>query len=132
MLKDNLFPVVLDGCVGCGICVERCPTSPKRAINITPTGMERPDEAGFYFRKAKQSYETSRSSQKVDNSKSLSGEKLLERKFKIEGADKAPDSNSRMRRPGPREIGIEIRAISNCSSNRYLPVDVRYSYPEHL
>jgi ferredoxin-type protein NapG len=90
MLKDNLFPVILDGCVGCGICVERCPTSPKRAINITPTGMGRPDEVGFYFRKARHSYETSLTPQKIDDSKPLAGEKLLERKFKIEGADKAP------------------------------------------
>jgi hypothetical protein len=52
--------------------------------------MGRPDEAGFYFRKARQSYETSVSPQKVEDSKPLSGEKLLERKFKIEGADKAP------------------------------------------
>lgn len=89
-LKDNLFPVILDGCVGCGICVERCPTSPKRAINVTPTGMEQPDEAGFYFRKAKQSYETSRSAQKSNASRSLSGEKLLEQKFNIQGVDKAP------------------------------------------
>lgn len=90
MLKDNLFPVILDGCVGCGICVERCPTSPNRAISIIPTGMGRPDEAGFYFRKARRSYENSSSLQKTDDSKSLSGEKLLEQKFKIQNSDKAP------------------------------------------
>lgn len=90
MLKDNMFPVVLDGCVGCGICVERCPTSPKRAINVAPEGMGHVDEAGFFFRKARQSYETSLSPQKMDDSKALSGQKLLERKFNIEGSDKAP------------------------------------------
>ena len=90
VLKDNLFPVVTEDCVGCGICVERCPTTPKRAINVTPTGMGRPDEAGFYFRKARQSYEGTASQQKIDNSKALKGKKLLEQKFKIEGSEKAP------------------------------------------
>ncbi|MFH1115685.1 MAG: 4Fe-4S dicluster domain-containing protein [Pseudomonadota bacterium] len=90
VLKDNLFPVVLDGCVGCGICVERCPTRPKRAVNITPTGMGQVDEAGFYFRKAKKHYETSASVKEGGAEGVLKGEDLLDRKYKIEGSAEPP------------------------------------------
>ena len=53
-LEKNLFPRVLDGCVGCGICVERCPTRPARAINVVPTGMGRVDEGWVLFPKGPQ------------------------------------------------------------------------------
>ena len=36
-LDDLLQPVVLDGCVGCGVCLHVCPTEP-RSIEITPRG----------------------------------------------------------------------------------------------
>ncbi len=88
-LKDNLFPEVLDGCVGCGICVERCPTRPKRAINITPTGMGRIDEAGFYFRKARTHYQSTIAEGEASG-RPLKGEKLLERKYRIEGSQAPP------------------------------------------
>lgn len=83
-LKDNLYPVVLDACVGCGICVERCPTRPRRAINVTPTGMGRVDEAGFFYRKAKRRYESSR---QPASGTVLKGEQLLDQKSKIEGSN---------------------------------------------
>lgn len=89
-LKDNLFPVVLDKCVGCGICVERCPTRPRRAISVIPAGMGRIDEAGFYFRKAKGTYEAARTPKKPDKSGVLKGKQLLEEKYKIEGSDSPP------------------------------------------
>jgi ferredoxin-type protein NapG len=91
MLKDNLFPVLLDGCVGCGICVERCPTRPRRAINVTPTGMGKKDEAGFYFRKAKGHYRATRSSEKVGTSGALKRDQLLEQKYLIRGSEKPPE-----------------------------------------
>ncbi|MDQ7785121.1 MAG: 4Fe-4S dicluster domain-containing protein [Desulfomonilaceae bacterium] len=90
MLKDNLFPVVLDGCVGCGICVEKCPTRPARAVNVTPAGMGKVDEAGFYFRKARKSYETSVSVNGEARTRVLKGSELLDRKYKIEGSTEPP------------------------------------------
>jgi ferredoxin-type protein NapG len=89
-LKDNLFPVILDGCVGCGICVERCPTRPRRAVNVSPTGMGRVDEAGFYFQKARKNYDSAVSSEIQGGSQVLKGEKLLEQKQKIEGSLEPP------------------------------------------
>jgi ferredoxin-type protein NapG len=89
-LKDNLFPVILDGCVGCGICVERCPTRPRRAVNVIPTGMGRVDEAGFYFQKARKNYDAAASPEKEGSSGVLKGEKLLEQKQRIEGAQEKP------------------------------------------
>jgi ferredoxin-type protein NapG len=85
-LEKNLFPRVLDGCVGCGICVERCPTRPDRAINVVPTGMGRQDEAGFYFRKARHHYETSETRATKRQGKALRGEELLREKSQIEGS----------------------------------------------
>lgn len=90
VLKDNLYPVVTDACVGCGVCVERCPTSPIRAIHVIPTGMGRIDEAGFYFRKAKSHFEKSRSSASQQPGQPLSGERLLDEKFKIDSSGKQP------------------------------------------
>lgn len=89
-LKNNLFPVILDGCVGCGICVERCPTRPKRAVNIIPAGMGRSDEAGFYFRKARRHYETTLFTDGQGGSRALTGDELLEMKSRIEGSSEAP------------------------------------------
>lgn len=89
-LKNNLFPVILDGCVGCGICVERCPTRPARAVNIIPTGMGRIDEAGFYYQKARGHYQTTQAAGKDRGSKVLKGESLLEEKSTIEGPREAP------------------------------------------
>lgn len=89
-LKDNLYPYILDGCVGCGICVERCPTRPKRAINVIPTGMGRVDEAGFYFSKAKSHFDMSRVKKSESPEKPLSGNSLLEQKFRIDSSGTQP------------------------------------------
>jgi len=89
-LKNNLSPVILEGCVGCGICVERCPTRPRRAVNVIPAGMGRLDEAGFYFRKARKHYETAVSAEGPGVAQPLTGDKLLEMKSKIEGSPEAP------------------------------------------
>lgn len=90
VLKDNLYPMILNGCVGCGICVERCPTRPLRAVRIVPTGMGRVDEAGFYFRKAKTHFNLSRSSQSQDAETPLKGESLLDRKNEIKSLGTEP------------------------------------------
>ncbi len=80
ILKQNLFPVITNKCVGCGICVERCPTRPRRSINVIPTGMGRVDEAGFYFKKARNRYESTESAAEEKTGRVLGGEKLLEKK----------------------------------------------------
>jgi ferredoxin-type protein NapG len=90
MLKDNLFPVILDGCVGCGICVERCPVRPKRAVKVIPTGMGRADEAGFHYQRAKKRHEITSGARRVDPSKPLKGEDLLKEKSEITGTEHAP------------------------------------------
>jgi ferredoxin-type protein NapG len=91
-LKDNLFPVVLDGCVGCGICVLKCPTGTVRAINVIPRGMERKDEAGFHFRKARQRYEKrAKDSEARSKDSPMTGEALIEKKMEIEGQTDGPD-----------------------------------------
>lgn len=90
-LRDNLYPVILEGCVGCGICVERCPTRPRRAINVFPTGMGRVDEAGFYFRKAKTHFDVSHTKEPAASQKALGGESLLEEKFRIDSSGKPPE-----------------------------------------
>ena len=90
MLKNNLQPVVLEGCVGCGICTERCPTRPRRAINVIPTGMGAPDEAGFFFRKARKHHEGVASTPDGKPGTALKGSELLDRKQKISGAGQEP------------------------------------------
>lgn len=90
VLRDNLYPVVTDACVGCGVCVERCPTRPVRAVEVIPSGMGRMDEAGFYFRKAKSHFDKSRMPQFRQSDKPLSGERLLDEKFKIDSSGKQP------------------------------------------
>jgi ferredoxin-type protein NapG len=90
MLKDNLFPVILDGCVGCGICVERCPVRPKRAVNVIPAGMGRTDEAGFYYQKAKKSHDARSGARHADPSKPLKGDDLLKEKSGITGSSETP------------------------------------------
>ena len=89
-LEKNLFPVVTNECVGCGICVERCPVRPKRAINVLPTGMGNVDEAGFYFRKARKHLEQARSARPLRAGEALSGQELLDQKQKIDSSGKAP------------------------------------------
>jgi len=89
-LEQNLFPVIMDACVGCGICVERCPVRPRRAVNIVPTGMGRTDEAGFYFRKARRRYEEAVSPETRESRKPLKGKELLDRKSRIDGSRDVP------------------------------------------
>ena len=89
-LENNLFPVVTDQCVGCGICVERCPVRPRRAINVLPTGMGNVDEAGFYFRKARKHLERAQSAGPVRSGRALTGRELLDRKQRIDSSGTAP------------------------------------------
>ncbi len=87
MLKGNLLPVVIEeGCVGCGICVERCPVRPRRAINVVPTGMGMTDKAGFHYRKARRHYEEISEKTGADPDRALKGADLLDRKQKIDAS----------------------------------------------
>lgn len=53
VMKDYLLPVITDKCVGCGICVEKCPTEPKKSMHIVPTGMANVENSGYFYRKNK-------------------------------------------------------------------------------
>ncbi len=103
ILKDNLYPLVTDACVGCGVCVERCPTRPNRAVQIIPAGMGRIDEAGFYFRKAKTHFYKSRSKIEQPQEKPFSGERLLDEKFKIDATGKQPSFEFPYEKPSSLE-----------------------------
>lgn len=48
LLQDLIIPVITDLCVGCGICVERCPNVPERSVEIIPAGMGDAGRAGLY------------------------------------------------------------------------------------
>lgn len=89
MLKDNLVPVVLADCVGCGICVERCPTRPRRAVNVIPAGMREADHAGLDSHRVHK--EETGEGEKVPLRKVLKGDELLERKQTIEQSEAEPD-----------------------------------------
>jgi ferredoxin-type protein NapG len=88
ILQKNLFPVITEHCVGCGICVERCPTRPTRAINVTPQGMGRVEEVGFYFRKARKHFETTQNT--GQDGKVMQMQELLERKSTLGGSGEQP------------------------------------------
>lgn len=90
-LENNLYPIILDDCVGCGICAERCPTRPRRAINVRPAGMNRKDEAGFYFRKAKEHHRATEAQPTHGPDHALHGRELIEEKARIDGAKEEPE-----------------------------------------
>jgi ferredoxin-type protein NapG len=75
-LDKFILPVVTDKCTGCGICVEKCPTTPK-SINIYPTGMPVKAEGGFYSRKYKVQGRAD------DKQGTVHGQELLDRKQTI-------------------------------------------------
>ncbi|KAA0257813.1 4Fe-4S dicluster domain-containing protein [Deferribacter autotrophicus] len=52
VMEHFILPVITDSCTGCGVCTEKCPTTPK-SVNIIPKGMEEKELAGFYYRKLK-------------------------------------------------------------------------------
>lgn len=83
-LDKFILPVVTDKCTGCGICVEKCPTTPK-SINIYPVGMGVKAEAGFYNRKMKLHGETE------SKEGTLHGQELLNEKQKISSFGAKPD-----------------------------------------
>jgi ferredoxin-type protein NapG len=44
-LEDLVIPIITDECTGCGVCVERCPNTP-RSIKVIPTGMPGAEKVG--------------------------------------------------------------------------------------
>jgi ferredoxin-type protein NapG len=82
-LEKFILPVITDKCTGCGICVEKCPTTPK-SINIYPTGMGVKEEGGFYSRKKKLTRES-------ETEGVLHGKDLLKQKQKISSFNVKPD-----------------------------------------
>ena len=79
ILKQVILPVVTDKCTGCGICVERCPTTPK-SINIVPTGMDDSARTGYHYQRSRMIYEKSRSA----SGDYYEGKELMEKKKKIQ------------------------------------------------
>ena len=47
-LKDGIIPTITEKCTGCGLCVERCPIKPVKAIAVIPKGMPDAETAGYF------------------------------------------------------------------------------------
>lgn len=47
-LRDGIIPTITEKCTGCGLCVERCPIKPIKAIYIIPKNMPDAETAGYY------------------------------------------------------------------------------------
>lgn len=86
VMKDFLLPVITDKCVGCGICVEKCPVAPEKAINVVPTGMDDITNAGYYYRKSRVIHEQSGNKEGV-----LKGEELIQKKQGISSFGAKPE-----------------------------------------
>jgi len=80
VMEKYILPVVTEKCVGCGICVEKCPVETKdgKAINVVPTGMGDIKNAGYYYRRSKVLKKNPQEYRDI-----LKGEKLIERKQNI-------------------------------------------------
>lgn len=98
VMEKFLLPVITEQCVGCGICVEKCPTQPQRAINIVPTGMIDEKNAGYYYRRTRV-----RQSRPGGEDSVSSGEELLDRKEQISTFGKAPQFKSDFSTDGSME-----------------------------
>lgn len=85
VMKEFLLPVVTDQCTGCGICVEKCPVTPK-AINIIPAGMGDKDLAGIHYLRSRHSFTNEAAPAGV-----LTGDELLKRKNELSSQDAAKD-----------------------------------------
>lgn len=97
-MEKFLLPVITEECVGCGICVEKCPTQPKRAINIVPTGMIDEKSAGYYHRRSRV-----RQTRTTTDPGVLAGDELIERKGEISTFGEAPSFDSDFNTDGSME-----------------------------
>ncbi len=86
VLEKFILPVITDKCTGCGICAEKCPSTPKKSIVIYPEGMPIEEKAGFYGRKHRVQAQDEKKPEGA-----LHGEELLNQKQKIDGSDAKPD-----------------------------------------
>lgn len=89
IMEKYILPVITEKCVGCGICVEKCPTEPK-SVYIVPNGMGNKDTAGFYYQRSKMSFK--KSEEITDDY--LKGDRLLQKKQNIQGEDKPKFKNN--------------------------------------
>lgn len=77
VMKDYILPVPTEDCVGCGICVEKCPVEPK-AITIIPTGMGETERAGIHYRRSRHAFENAQKPKGV-----IHGDELLQVKERL-------------------------------------------------
>lgn len=89
VMEKFLLPVITEACVGCGICVEKCPTEPKRAVHIVPTGMINELSAGYFYRRSRVHHTSADEAKEV-----LSGQELLDRKGRISTFGDKPEFSS--------------------------------------
>lgn len=92
LLEKSILPVITDKCTGCGICAEKCPTSPKSVV-IYPEGMPVKENAGFYGRKTR--VQAGHSS--PQNEGVLKGDELLKQKQMIDGSGEKPKFHYNMK-----------------------------------
>ena len=88
VLENFILPVITDKCVGCGVCVEKCPTSPK-SINVIPKGMEKEELSCFYYRKLK--IKAQKESKSIKEYYDKKTEKEIEKKSKISSFGAKPE-----------------------------------------
>ncbi|MBZ4642672.1 MAG: ferredoxin-type protein NapG [Deferribacteres bacterium] len=80
VMEKYILPVITEKCVGCGICVEKCPvkTTDGKAVNVVPTGMGNEKDAGYYYRRSKILKSDPQKYKDI-----LKGDKLIEKKQNI-------------------------------------------------
>lgn len=86
VMEKFILPVVTDRCTGCGICAEKCPATPEKAMSIYPEGMPVDKNEGYFGRRSKIHGEERKKGNDI-----LKGEKLLQEKQKIDSSDVKPD-----------------------------------------
>ena len=86
VMEKFILPVTTEKCVGCGICTEKCPTIPEKAINIIPEGMMNKKEAGFFYRKY-----NIKPAEEIDNNSTNKHEETIEKKEGISSFGSEPD-----------------------------------------
>ena len=81
IMEQYLLPVITDKCTGCGICVEKCPTTPK-SISIIPEGMGNEDLAGLHYQHSRKNFK------KAGDAGGYNGNDAIMKKMSIDATEK--------------------------------------------